>query len=98
MDGRGTRRSRPSRSYIEGVAPTTQGDNLQSFPHGKKFSDIFFVDQVYPPTDGQKRRQIQQLGLLTTSKTRYGFTSYANFYLEPGSTYLLKGVVSEPSF
>ncbi len=88
----------PYIAEIEGEVSTPQNSIFQSSPPGQRFSDVFFVDQVYTLTDAQKRRQIQQRGLLTTSNARYRFTSYAHFYLEQGSAYLLKGVVTEPSF
>jgi superfamily I DNA/RNA helicase len=84
--------------YIAEIEGTGIGQATRSFQQirpGTRFTEVFFVDQVYPLSDNQKKSHIRQRGLLTTSTGRYGFTSWIPFYLEQGRTYLLKSVLSQ---
>ncbi len=88
----------PYIAEIEGAATRPATSSLQQLHPGTRFTEVFFVDQVYPLSDKQKKSHIRQRGLLTTSTGRYGFTSWIPFYLERGRTYLLKGVLSQPPY
>jgi DNA helicase IV len=88
----------PYIAEIEGSGTRSATGNFRQIAPGIRFSDTFFVDTVYPLTEGQRKSRIRQRGLLTTDTGRYGFTSWVPVYLEQGRTYLLKGVLSQPPY
>jgi DNA helicase-4 len=88
----------PYIAEIEGTPTRSATGNSQQHLPGSRFSDVFFVDALYPLSDGQRKSRIQQRGLLTTSTGRYSFTSWVPVYLEQGRTYRLKGVLSKPPY
>ncbi len=85
----------PYIAEIEGGASKPMAANTSSIRQGSRFSDTFYVEQVYGLSDRQARAGIRQSGLLATSSGRYSFTSWAPIKLEEGNIYLLKGVLSD---
>jgi DNA helicase-4 len=88
----------PYIAEIEGTTTRSAAGKSRQLPQGTRFSDVFFVDTVYSLSDSQRKANIRQRGLITSSMGRYGFTSWVPFYLEQGRTYLLKGVLSQPPY
>ena len=83
----------PYIAEIEGASQQSQTGGGGSFRPGVRFSDAFYVEQVYRLTDRQAKARIRQYGLMTTRNGRFSFTSYLPFYLDQGRTYSLTGVL-----
>ncbi len=90
----------PYIAEIEGTASPLQSQaaNSVSACAGARFSDTFYVKQVYPLSDRQTKAGIRQIGLLATSTDRFSFTSWVPFDLEEGSTYWLDGVLRDRAY
>ncbi len=83
----------PYIAEIEGTSLPSQAASHASLRPGVRFSDAFYVEQVYRLTDRQAKARIRQCGLLTTPNGRFSFTSWLPFYLDQGRTYSLTGVL-----
>ncbi len=65
---------------------------------GNRFSARFHVDRLYPLSEKQTSAGIRQTGVLTTSGSRFAFTSWAPFVLEEGGAYWMGGVVKDAPY
>jgi len=83
----------PYIAEIERTSLPMQAASHGSLRPGVRFSDTFFVEQVYPISDRQAKARIRQSGLLTTPNGRFSFTSWMPFYLDEGRTYSISGVL-----
>src|SRR5438034_2395691 len=83
----------PYIAEIEGASQQSQTASHASFRPGVRFNDAFYVEQVYRLSDRQTRTGIRQSGVLTTPTGRFSFTSWMPFYLDPGRTYSISGVL-----
>src|SRR5256884_1782979 len=83
----------PYIAEIEGTSLSLQAASHVSLRPGVRFNDAFYVEQVYRLTDRQAKARIRQSGVLTTPTGRFSFTSWMPFYLDPGRTYSISGVL-----
>lgn len=65
---------------------------------GARFSAPFHVERLYALTEKQKAAGIRQSGVLTTSVSRFTFTSWAPFDLDEGVAYWLGGAVKDQPY
>ncbi len=85
----------PYIAEIEGAAMQSKAGSPSSIRPRVRFSDTFYVEQVFRLSDRQASAGIRQSGLLTTSTGRFSFTSWTPVKLEERGTYWLNGVLSE---
>ncbi len=88
----------PYIAEIEGTPSPSQAANPSSLRAGVRFSDTFYVEQVYRLSNRQAKAGIRQSGLLATSTVRFSFTSWAHIHLQEGGTYGLSGVIRDRPF
>ena len=88
----------PYIAEIEGVSTPTPRNGFPVIPPGIRFSELFFVNEIYELSDHQVKAGIKQRGVLTSNRGRFSFTSWMGYRLETGSTYWLSGVLTEPPY
>jgi DNA helicase-4 len=85
----------PYLAEIEGTLDAPRHPNPVDVSSGARFAGVFCVEQLYPLTERQVKARIRQSGLLSTTKDRFAFTSWAPVDLQEGATYRLDGVLKD---